>query len=144
MTTPLPTIIVSGCLLGEAVRYDGGHKRTDAVVALGERARLLAICPEAVLGTPREPMHLEDGQLLGNQSGRRLDLPVRDWLAQRLPELVRERPAGFVLKNRSPSCAPRAGLFAQAVQAQFPHLPVIDEETLQQPGAREAFLRQVL
>ena len=63
---------VSSCLLGEQVRFDGGHKRSDFLVdTLGGFVEFVPVCPEMEigLGTPREPIRLtEDGRLV-NRSG---------------------------------------------------------------------------
>jgi len=53
---------VSACLLGERVRYDGGHKLDRLLIdALGEDVTFVPVCPEVEcgLGVPREAMHLE-------------------------------------------------------------------------------------
>ncbi|MBW2245428.1 MAG: DUF523 domain-containing protein, partial [Deltaproteobacteria bacterium] len=52
---------VSSCLLGEAVRWDGGHKREDFLFdGLGAGVELVPVCPEMELGlgVPREPIRL--------------------------------------------------------------------------------------
>ena len=52
---------VSACLLGEAVRYDGGHKRDSFLTdVLGRFVEFVPVCPEVEAGfrTPREAMHL--------------------------------------------------------------------------------------
>src|SRR5881398_2848893 len=59
---PAPIRIgISSCLLGETVRFDGGHKR-DAFLSdtFGRFVEWVPICPEVEcgLGTPRESMRL--------------------------------------------------------------------------------------
>ena len=53
---------ISQCLLGDRVRYDGGHKR-DALLAdtLSRQVEWVPVCPEVEvgLGTPRDRMQLE-------------------------------------------------------------------------------------
>ena len=60
--TPTPVRIgVSSCLLGNPVRYDGGHKRDRFVTdVLGAHVEWVVVCPEAEagLGTPRPTMQL--------------------------------------------------------------------------------------
>ena len=60
MTVPI-RVGISACLLGEEVRWNGGHKRAQFVVdAFGPSVEWVSICPEveAGFGTPREPMRL--------------------------------------------------------------------------------------
>src|SRR5437899_12581409 len=52
---------ISQCLLGDNVRYDGGHKRDSVLIeTLGRHVEWIPVCPEVEvgLGTPREPMRL--------------------------------------------------------------------------------------
>lgn len=155
---------ISACLIGERVRYDGGHK-LDPLIAdtLGTYFDFVPVCPEAEagLGVPREPMQLMDGP----DSPRLVTLETRmdhtarllDWMAKRLPELEKEDLRGFILKARSPSCGLTvqvfradgqpagmgAGLFARAFMERFPAVPVTDEEDMHDPGLRESFIERV-
>ena len=160
-----PRIGVSRCLLGDAVRYDGGHKRDRFVVGeLGRHAELLPVCPEleAGFGVPREAMHLEGDpsspRLVTLRSGRDLTDEMTTWADARARELARMRLDGFVLKAKSPSCglervpiygergqAPRPGrgLFAEALVAALPDLPVEEEGRLRDPTLRENFVVRV-
>ena len=55
---------ISQCLLGDAVRFDGGHKRDSFLTdVLGSHVEWVPVCPEveAGLGVPREPIHLVRG-----------------------------------------------------------------------------------
>jgi uncharacterized protein YbbK (DUF523 family) len=155
---------VSSCLLGNEVRWDGGHRREPAVARLARLFALVPVCPEVELGlgTPRPPIHLERRQgairLLEPAGGRDLTAAMRRWARGRLAEL--EGLSGFVLKSRSPSCglegvdlwpvrpggapAPAGrGLFAEALRGRWPDLPVAEEEDLRDPRARRRFLEQV-
>lgn len=156
------TIIVSACLLGKRVRYDGKSKPEPLLSELwGRRFRLVGVCPEieAGLNVPREAMRLEGDSahpaLRGVVSRRDFTAPMHEWLARRLPELAELEPDGFLLKSRSPSCGlapvavhgapqPGAGLFARCVAAAFPELAVADESILHQPFARQRFLDKLL
>ena len=156
------TIIVSACLLGERVRYDGRSKPEPWLGELwGGRFRLIAVCPEAESGlpVPREAMRLEDHPdhpaLRGVLSGRDFTSVMHAWLARRLPELAELEPDSFLLKSRSPSCGlapvvvhgadrPGAGLFAGCVAAAFPELAVADEGIAYHAFARQRFLDKLL
>jgi len=169
--TDLPRIGVSACLLGERVRYDGGDKR-DAWLAdiLGPRVEWVPVCPEveAGFGTPREPMNLgrgADGRLMLITDRVRDDLTeaMTAFSARRVDALATARLDGYVLKAGSPSCGTEVavhrvpgggappwaleerapGLFAAALTARFPDLPVADERQLSDAAARERFVARV-
>lgn len=161
--TSSPTIGVSACLVGRAVRYDGGHRRDDFVVdRLARRARIVPVCPEVELGlgTPRPTLQLTriDGAVrLIETGGRDLTAAMAQYAAARLEELAAEDFDGYVFKARSPSCAVRdariiesadgatagAGLFAAALVARDPSLPVEDEVRLSSPAAQRDFVERV-
>ena len=138
MTSQKPRVGVSACLVGREVRYDGGHKLTDAVVELGSRVELVPICPEdeVGMGTPREPIHIDGrGRLVGVDSNTDHTDAMNAWATKRLAEL--DDLDGYVLKARSPSCGLAGsasqggrGLFAQRLTETYPDLPVTDEEHL--------------
>ena len=157
-----PLIGVSACLLGERVRYDGGHKLARSLLdRLGDRVRWLPICPEveAGFGVPRPPMQLEeDGhavKLIGIESRRDFTKAMRGCARILVSRLANEGLSGFVLKNRSPSCgsgdaplvdrsgariAVRDGMFAAALREALPGLPLASREDLESASGQEAFL----
>lgn len=163
-----PRIAISACLLGERVRYDGGHKmQTELVADLGPRVEWLPICPEegAGFGTPREPMHLErDGaklRLWTNETHEERTAALETYARAEVARLAERRIAACILKARSPSCGVRdtvirdtlssnsggdtergAGLFARMLIAAMPGLPVVDEEELQDAAARAELRRR--
>ena len=161
---PPVRIVVSGCLLGEPVRYDGGHRRSDYVArALGSVFELVSECPEVGigLGTPRPPIRLELGEtgtrLLGS---RNEDLtPVLGAYARHAAARFDEaRVAGVVLKSRSPSCGmgdvklhrdgaivsrDGDGIFASGLAAALPEVPRISEVDLEVPARRDHWLTRV-
>jgi len=153
---------VSACLLGEPVRYDGGHKRHEGLLRdLGGHVEWLPLCPEAEagLGVPRETIRLERSEdnlrVIGTETGRDWTPALESWTERRLDELEQERLSGFVLKARSPSCglgstpvsgnaqAVSDGLFAAALGARFPDLPRLEEAGLETAEQRDRFLDQV-
>lgn len=156
---------ISSCLLGNNVRYDGGH-RLDLYLRddLGRIVEWVPVCPEveAGLGVPREPMQLYGGPTaprliaIETKTDRTDDL-VR-LIGKKLPQLEQQAIRGFVFKASSPSCGVhdtplltsagetagvRAGLFAEAVIRYFPALPVEDEEKLRDPVTREDFIKRI-
>ena len=74
--TPAIRIGISSCLVGEGVRFDGGHKRDAYLIeTVGRFVEWVRVCPEVEcgLGTPRESMRLigacDDGRLLTGKTG---------------------------------------------------------------------------
>ncbi len=163
-TPPRTRIAVSGCLLGEAVRYDGGHRQSDYVTdALGRVFELVSECPEVGigLGVPRPKIRLERGdagaRLLGSRDE---DLtPLMDGYAREAAERFRGAGvAGVVLKSRSPSCGmgdvklhgngivlaeDGTGIFASGLAAALPDTPRISEVDLERPAHRDHWLTRV-
>ena len=101
---------ISTCLLGESVRYDGGHKRDRFVTdTLGQFLEFVPVCPEVEcgLGVPRESMHLQgesdSPRLVTSRS--KIDHTKRmiTWARKRVKELEKEDLCGFIFKSRSPS-----------------------------------------
>ncbi|MHC4709115.1 MAG: 2-thiouracil desulfurase family protein, partial [Planctomycetota bacterium] len=100
---------ISSCLLGEEVRWDGGHKRDRFLTdVLAPYAEWVPVCPEVELGmgTPREPVRLvrREGEIvmLGTKSGRDWTAPMRAWSEKRARQLSRLDLCGYVLKKDSP------------------------------------------
>jgi uncharacterized protein YbgA (DUF1722 family)/uncharacterized protein YbbK (DUF523 family) len=156
---------ISACLLGQKVRFDGGHKR-DAFITdlLGQFVKFLPVCPEVELGlgTPRETLHLVNlgGQirLVTAQTGVDYTAEMRRYAAERVEQLASHGLSGYILKKGSPSCgmervkvfgragAPAKngrGLFAQALIERFPLLPVEEEGRLQDACLRENFIVRI-
>jgi len=161
MAEEKPRVGVSACLLGDAVRWDGGHKRDAVVDVLGPYVQWVAVCPEVELGlgVPRPPIDLvgDPGapRLIVASSGADITARMRAFADTRLDELARLELDGYVLKRRSPSCglddAPvggvpgsvAAGLFAAALRARFPDLPLADEGQLADAATRERFVARI-
>ena len=157
-----PRVGVSACLLGQAVRYDGGDKRHAWLVdVFGRDVEWIPVCPEVEigLGTPRAPIDLvrrADGaiRLLAADTHADLTDRMRAFSAERIEALVAARISGYVLKAGSPSCGPAdvrvvgsdeaaRGLFAEALTAAWPDLPVIDERQLDDEAVRRGFAARV-
>ncbi|MGH7820265.1 MAG: DUF523 domain-containing protein [Candidatus Binatia bacterium] len=157
---------VSACLLGEAVRHDGGHKREPIVAdVLARLVRLVPVCPEVEigLGTPREPIRLErEGggvRLVGIVSRRDLTRAMDDYSRRKLDELSLLGLSGYILKKSSPSCGAdrvpvtdsrgsavgyAAGRFAAALRDRWPLLPIEEEDRLADATTLRSFLERVL
>ncbi len=137
-----PLVGVSSCLLGENVRWNGGHKRNAAVTErLADELRLLPVCPELEcgLGVPRPPLVLAPGtaRLLERKGGIDHSETMRKWAGTKLDRLAAMGLAGYILKARSPSCAlvERHGFFTRLLLARFPGMPTVDESMLADEAA---------
>lgn len=155
---------ISACLTGREVRHDGGHKHSRYCTGvLARYFEFRPLCPEvgAGLGTPRPAMHLQasdSGLRLVNVRGEADHTgAMQDWLNRTLPSLSGLR--GFVLMAKSPSCGMErirvynddgqvtrrdaSGLFAAALMARYPLLPVEEEGRLNDDLLRENFVERV-
>jgi uncharacterized protein YbgA (DUF1722 family)/uncharacterized protein YbbK (DUF523 family) len=156
---------ISSCLLGEAVRFDGGHKR-DAFLTetFGRFVEWVPVCPEVEcgLGTPRESMRLvrlSDGvRLLTVKTGVDITDQLLRYARDRVSRIASEDLCGFVLKKDSPSCGMERvkiygqgtvptksgrGLFAATLQDRCPNLPIEEEGRLSDPRVRDNFVERV-
>ncbi len=157
---------VSSCLLGQKVRYDGGHKR-DAVITdlFGRYFAWVPVCPEleSGMGVPREPVRLEGDpdrpNLVGVKTGADHTLKMERFSRTRVKALQALDLSGYILKAKSPSCGMErvklygeggtftgkktTGIFARQLLAAMPHLPVEEEGRLNDPRIRENFITRV-
>ena len=144
-------ILVSACLLGEKVRYDGGHKLHPFLAGtLGPFVEWIRVCPEVDCGlpVPREAMRVagEPGnpRLVTCISGMDHTERMERWANARLDELSGEDMRGYICKKDSPSCGMEpAGIFTRMFIERFPHLPVEEEGRLADPVLRGMFLRRI-
>ncbi len=154
---------ISSCLIGEEVRFDGGHKQSRYILdTLGAHFRFRPFCPEVAigLGVPRETLRLVDNdgsiEAIGNKTAtlnvtaQLIDIAEQQagWHAQVF---------GYIVKKDSPSCGmervrvyrgdiPRrdgVGLYTRTLMQNFPNLPVEEEGRLGDPVLREGFIKRV-
>lgn len=156
---------VSSCLLGNPVRYDGGHKRHRTVThTLARLFDIIAVCPELEtgMGVPREPVDLAGDpgapRMAGQRSGKDWTGIMQQYGRRRAAEIEGLGVSGFILKQGSPSCGLNRvpvhtesgtarhagrGLFARALTDALPLLPVEEEGRLDDPLLRECFIERV-
>ena len=163
----IPTIQVgvSSCLLGNPVRYDGGHKRDRYIKdTLGLYFRFIPVCPEVECGlpVPREAMRLvgdaDNPRLMTVRSGKDYTGKMQDFCSRKMIELEKEDLCGFIFKSDSPSSGlyrvkiyhssgnsvrKGRGLFASALSEHFTLLPMEEEGRLHDARLRENFLERV-
>jgi len=157
-------IAVSACLLGENVRYDGGHKHDRFITdELGRYASFVPFCPEAIaFGTPRPSVKLvsreDDIFVVTNMDGTDLTQELLDKSYEEAHRIEDEDLGGIIFKSRSPSCglgstvayldngfadSKTDGVFASVCREKFPLLPMEEEGRLQDAWLRENFVMQL-
>lgn len=163
--SPKIPVGISSCLLGEQVRFDGGHKHLRLCTeSLSRYFDFVPVCPEVEmgLGIPRKPIHLAGDTtrprvVETGDSGRDLTEKLQTFSQQRVQELP--AIAGYILMKKSPSCGlyrvkvhqpadqpaqyKGRGLFAQALTERYPQLPVEESGRLSDPALRENFMTRV-
>lgn len=156
---------ISTCLLGEKVRYDGGHKLDRYITeTLGRYFEWVPVCPEVEYGlpVPREAMRLVGDPvspcLLTIRTGVDHTEGMLKWAEEKLKVLGKEELCGFIFKSRSPSSGiggvkvytpsgmpshRGVGIFGGAFMRTFPLIPVIDDGRLHDLRLRENFIERV-
>ena len=156
---------ISACLLGENVRYDGGHKLDRFLTdTLGQYVEYVPVCPEVECGLPipREALRLvgnpDSPRLVTSHTKQDLTDRMAQWTRKRVLELEAEGLFGFIFKSDSPSSGMERvkvysdrgmpvkkgiGMFARAFMEHFPLLPVEEEGRLHDPILRENFIERI-
>ena len=156
---------VSTCLLGESVRWNGGHARNRFITdTLSQFVDFVPVCPEVEAGFP---IPRETFRLVGDPQSPRLTTTKTQvdhtdtmlaWARRRLAALEKENLCGFIFKKDSPSSGlyrvkvytdkgmphkQGVGLFARAFTEHFPRVPVEEDGRLNDPLLRETFIEQI-
>ena len=156
---------ISSCLLGNKVRYDGGHKLDRFLRdTLGQYVSFVPVCPEVECGlpVPRPSMRLSGSpdtpRLIVTKTGVDLTDQMLSWTRKRVVELEKENLCGYIFKKGSPSSGmirvkvynekgmpyqTGSGLFAKAFMDHFPRIPVEEEGRLHDPLLRENFIERI-
>lgn len=159
------SIGISSCLMGEEVRFNGGHKLSRLCVnTLSDFFEYKAICPEVGigLGIPRKAIHLigdPDAPRAVNTSDESIDVTdqLKEFAEQTIPTL--DKICGYIFIKGSPSCGlfrvkvynkgnpnpvdSGRGIYAQEVTNSMPLLPVEEAGRLTDPVLRENFIARV-
>lgn len=156
---------ISSCLLGNKVRYDGGHSHDRFLTqTLGQFAEYVPVCPEVECGMPipRESVRLEGSaenpRLVTRKTAVDKTGQMENWIKDCLEELAKEDLCGFIFKSKSPSSGlyrirvygddgkvrkNGTGLFAKAFTKAFPRIPVEESGRLNDPKLRENFIENI-
>jgi len=156
---------ISTCLLGEAVRYDGGHCHDRYLTGvLGRWVEWVSVCPEAELGMgiPRPTLRLqkseEGARIVTPSTGEDWTDRMNDFAEQRIEESGIGSLDGYVLKKSSPSCGlsrlkvyikdmpgerDGVGVFAAKLMELCPQLPLEEDGRLNDPVLRQNFVERI-
>ena len=159
-----PTLAISQCLMGDNVRFNGGHKQSRYCTdVLSEYFNFLPICPEVEIGmgVPREPIRLIGTDrgvevVSSSDSSKVYTQSLRDLADKKIPLL--SSVAGYIFMQKSPSCGVErvkvynaknhpqwtsAGIYSERVMARLPLLPVEEAGRLMDAPLRENFVMRV-
>jgi uncharacterized protein YbgA (DUF1722 family)/uncharacterized protein YbbK (DUF523 family) len=156
---------ISTCLLGENVRFDGGHKLDHFLTdTLGQYVEYVPVCPEVEcsFGIPRESFRLVGEPEIPRLVTTRTHVDHTDrmvqWARMRVQELEKEDLCGYIFKSGSPSSGMErvkvydrngvpakvgVGIFARVFMEHFPLLPLEEEGRLHDPKLRENFIERI-
>lgn len=155
---------ISACLLGDEVRFDGGHKRSAFCTdELGRHVEFVKLCPEVGIGmpVPRPTIRLEQREngvrAIVPKTGEDVTSRLENFAARAEGHL--SRISGYVLCAKSPSCGMErvklynpengharkegTGIFAAQLQQKYPALPLEEDGRLNDPLLRENFVMRV-
>ncbi len=154
---------ISGCLTGQQVRFDGGHKRSDfCTEQLARFVEFVPVCPEMAigLGTPRPSIRLinREGNLLAQTAkGEDVTAALRDYGRQMAARF--EGLSGYILCAKSPSCGMErvrvyhesgkgnakegTGIYTAELMRALPLLPLEEDGRLNDAVLRENFVTRV-
>jgi len=156
---------VSACLMGQEVRWNGGHSRDRYLTdILGKYVEYVPVCPEVEcgMGVPRETLRLvgdpDNPNLVTSKTNIDHTHRMTEWARKKVEELEKENLCGFVFKKNSPSSGlfrvpvrtskgmPQKkgqGIFARVFTEHFPLIPVEEEGRLHDSKLRETFIEQI-
>lgn len=161
---------ISSCLLGNEVRFDGGHKRSNYIdKTLTRFFDFQTFCPEVAigLGIPRPPIRLiqkkeADGKKAYAVDVKNNELDYTNEL-KNYSEMIASNYlsdiSGYIFKKDSPSCGMErvkvyspeghfihkdgVGVYAEVIKKHFPHMPMEEEGRLNDANLCESFLTRV-
>ncbi len=158
------TLAISACLLGEKIRFDGGHKRDRFITdELSHFANFVPFCPENLaFGTPRPSVRLVRVEnkihVHSNKTGENLTEALEQTSRDELSKLESKNLCGIIFKSKSPSCGMKSaklylengftegkedGVFARMCRERYPLLPMEEEGRLEDAWLRENFVMQI-
>jgi len=161
-----PLVLISSCILGNKVRFNGGHTKFDWITDyLAKYVDFVPICPEMAMGmgAPREQIHIEykrgeESRLIG-RSGTDYTLQMNAAKEEYSSSLLKKDFDGIIMQAKSPSCAlervkyrnsetgipdkVEAGIFGKFFIENFPNTPMMDSGRLINLEQRHIFLSKL-
>ena len=157
---------ISACVLGDKVRYDGGHKASAfCMQQLAPLVQYVPVCPEMAIGmsAPRPAIRLQlDAEhqvhlVQSNNSAIDHTAAMLAFTEQKLPQLA--QLSGYIVCAKSPSCGMErvrlfdakgqplgklgVGLYTHQLMQKYPWLPVEEDGRLFDPALKENFICRV-
>jgi len=157
---------ISACVLGEKVRYDGGHKASAfCLQQLSALVDYVPVCPEMAIGMPAPRpairLQLDEQQKVhlvqSNNTAFDHTSAMLDFAAKKLPQLA--GLSGYIVCAKSPSCGMErvrvfnsngdgmgkigVGIFARQLMHTYPWLPVEEDGRLFDSALKENFICRV-
>jgi uncharacterized protein YbgA (DUF1722 family)/uncharacterized protein YbbK (DUF523 family) len=156
---------ISACLLGQPVRYNGGHQLDHFLKdTLGKYVDYVPVCPEVEcgFGVPRETFRLigepDHPRLMTTHTKQDFTDRMETWARKRVAEIEEEGLCGFIFKGGSPSSGMErvkvyndkgmstkigVGIFARIFIEHFPLIPIEEDGRLHDPVLRENFIERI-
>ena len=161
-----PEIGISACLMGSAVRFDGGHKRMAFVMDdLAPWVTFKPVCPEMAIGLPAPRPALRLVKTQQEIVRMRFSSAPEEDITDNMQIFATRYMAkvmglcGFIVCAKSPSCGMERvrlydekgqrgrkegrGIFTATLMAHYPWLPVEEDGRLNDPMLRENFVARV-
>ncbi len=98
-------ILISGCLVGKNVKYNGGNNYIEIIEELKKKYKLIEICPEVFggLSIPRDPSEILNNKVISINNKDVTDNFING--ANKALELAKKyNITKAILKDGSPSC----------------------------------------
>ena len=144
-------ILISSCLLGNAVRWNGAQKLNEKLLSwCGENGiELIPVCPENELyGTPRSPIRLTqiEDKTCAMMNGK----DILDELDKKCSEIYDRHPDadGFIGISRSPSCGINVGVkgLGRTIKGSMhkvSKIPTTETSQIKHENAKRIFLKRI-
>ncbi|OBT09512.1 hypothetical protein A9264_14675 [Vibrio sp. UCD-FRSSP16_10] len=156
---------ISACVLGEEVRFDGGHKSSKFVTKeLSPFFQFIPVCPEVGIGmsVPRPAIRLiSDDERIAlvetKDQTQDYTASMQTYSENKVNELQGQSLCGYIVCAKSPTCGMErvkvyangwastdgVGLYTRELMTKMPWLPVEEDGRLNDPVLKENFISRV-
>ncbi|WNO60812.1 DUF523 and DUF1722 domain-containing protein [Rheinheimera sp. MMS21-TC3] len=157
---------ISACVLGDKVRFDGGHKASAFCTSvLSDHVQYVPVCPEVAIGMPvprpaiRLQLDNEEQVHLVRSKEPSIDhtQQMKAFIEQKLPQLT--QLSGYIVCAKSPSCGMErvrlfdanghklgkigVGMYTKALMQRYPWLPIEEDGRLFDAEHKENFITRL-